>query len=171
MKGAIFFASKYGSTAQYAKWISEATGIPMFDIRESTADPEQYDFLILGAPIIYYKLYNHKWMKENLSVIARKPTVLFTVSGASAGPKLDQWIADCIPKNLVAHVKHIALQGRQKPEELTWYDRTMLKIAARFNKDPKARNEELHGFDFMNKSTIKQVVQEIGALQVSPAII
>lgn len=32
MKGAIFFSSKYGSTAQYAHWISQATGLPAYDI-------------------------------------------------------------------------------------------------------------------------------------------
>lgn len=32
MNGAIFFASKYGSTAQYAEWIAEATDLPMFDV-------------------------------------------------------------------------------------------------------------------------------------------
>jgi len=30
MNGAIFYSTKYGSTAQYAQWISEATGPPAF---------------------------------------------------------------------------------------------------------------------------------------------
>jgi len=39
MKGAIFFSTKYGSTAQYAKWIGEATGLPVFNIKVTNADP------------------------------------------------------------------------------------------------------------------------------------
>jgi hypothetical protein len=38
MKGAIFFSSKYGSTAQYANWIGEATGLPVFDVKDAKAD-------------------------------------------------------------------------------------------------------------------------------------
>ena len=52
MKGAIFFSSKYGSTEQYAHWIGEATGLPVFNVKDETADPGNYDFLILGSPII-----------------------------------------------------------------------------------------------------------------------
>ena len=89
MKGAIFFASKYGSTAQYANWIAEATGLPVFNINETKIDLSKYDFLVIDSPIIYYKLFNRKWIKANSAVIEKKPTLLFTVSVASAGMKLD----------------------------------------------------------------------------------
>ena len=56
MKGAIFFSTKYGSTAQYANWIGEATGLPVFNVKDADADLSTYDFLILGSPILYYKL-------------------------------------------------------------------------------------------------------------------
>ena len=51
MNGAIFFSSKYGGTAQYANWISERTGLPVFDTKDANADPVQYDFLVLSSPI------------------------------------------------------------------------------------------------------------------------
>lgn len=89
MNGAIFFASKYGSTEQYANWISEATGLPVFNVKDANADPSKYDFLVLGCPIIYYKLLNRKWIKRNLANIENKPVILFTVSGAPGGSKLD----------------------------------------------------------------------------------
>ena len=53
MDGAIFFATKYGSTAQYAEWISAATGLPAFDVKTSKVDPLGYDFLVLGSAVIY----------------------------------------------------------------------------------------------------------------------
>ena len=67
MKGAIFFSGKYGSTEQYSYWISEATGLPVFDIKDPQADPSEYDFLILGSSISYFRLSNRKWVKENLN--------------------------------------------------------------------------------------------------------
>ena len=48
MKGAIFFSSKYGSTAQYARWIGEAAGLPVFDVKDADADPSKYDFFDIG---------------------------------------------------------------------------------------------------------------------------
>jgi menaquinone-dependent protoporphyrinogen IX oxidase len=159
MKGAIFYSTKYGSTAEYAKWISEATGFPLFNVKDTKADPSKYDFLILGSPIIYYKLTIHKWVKKHLQQIDKKPIIFFSVSGAPAGEKLDGWIANSLPKYFVVTMDHVALRGRQIPEQLSLYDRTMLKIASMFNKDPKARKEEFEGFDFMDKSSIKPVVE------------
>lgn len=171
MKGAIFFASKYGSTEQYAKWISEATGLPVFNVKDERGDLEKYDFLILGAPIIYYKLLNRKWLKAHWASIKSKPIILFTVSGAPGGKKLDGWIANSdLPEELISHMKHVALRGRQKPEELTLYDRIMLIIGGLKNPDPIARKEELEGFDYMDKSSIEPIVKLISQLQLEEAM-
>ena len=169
MKGAIFFSSKYGSTAQYADWIGEATGLPVFDVEDAGADPSSYDFLIIGSPIIYYKLFNRKWMKRNWAAMENKPVIYFTVSGAPPGEKLNRWFADSLPKQMISKMRHVALPGRQKPEELTWFDRQMLKIAAMRNKDPQAKKEELEGFDYMDKSSIEpilELVQQIRSNEV-----
>lgn len=159
MNGAIFFSSKYGSTAQYANWIGEATGLPVFDVKDNNADPSKYDFLILGSPIIYYKLSIYKWIKKHLSIIEDKPIFFFSVSGAGAGPKLDGWIADSLPQFLISKMKHVALRGRQIPAELTLYDRMMLIIAGLKNPDPVARKEELQGFDYMDKTSIEPILR------------
>ncbi len=53
MNGAIFFSSRYGSTEQYANWIGEATGLPVFHVDDANADPTKYDFLILGSALIF----------------------------------------------------------------------------------------------------------------------
>jgi len=159
MKGAIFFSSKYGSTAQYAQWIGEATGLPLFDVKKAKADPSQYDFLVLGSPIVYHKLMFHKWVKRNLASFQNRPIVLFSVSGARAGPKLDGWIAESLPAKLISHVEHVALGGRQNPKDLNWFDRIMLIVGGLKNPDPIASKEEMHGFDFMDKSSIEPIVE------------
>ncbi len=167
MTGAIFFSSKYGSTAQYANWIGEATGLSVFDVKSSNADPSKYDFLILGSPVIYYKLTIHKWVKRHLVSIDSKPIIFFSVSGAPAGPKLDGWIADSLPENFISKMNHVALRGRQIPEELTWFDRMMLIIASLTNKDPEARKQEFEGFDFMDKSSIEPILKLVEQFQIS----
>ncbi len=165
MNGAIFFSGQYGSTAQYANWIGEATGLPVFDVNDPTADPSKYDFLVLGSSVIIFKLTIRKWVKANWTSIENKPVILFTVSGAPAGPKLDGWIADCLPENLVAQMEHVALRGRLNPKELSWWVRLILKIGAMKNKDPEARKQELEGFDFMDRSSIEPALKLVQRYQ------
>lgn len=167
MKGAIFFSTRYGSTAQYAEWTSQATGLPAFDVNEANADPSEYDFLVLGSPVIYHKLALRKWMERNAAVIQNRPTILFSVSGAGAGPKLDGWMAQSLPAELISHVMQFALRGRQNPGELTWYDRIMLIIGGLKNPDPVAAREEMRGFDFMDKDSIEPIVETARRLKES----
>ena len=161
MKGAILYITKYGSTAEYAQWIGEATGLPVFNVKDKNADPSKYDFLVLGSPIIYYKLKIHKWIKSNKDIINNKPIILFSVSGAGPSEKLDKWLKKSLSKEITSRMLHVALKGRQIPSELTLYDRTMLIIAGLKNPDPQARKEELKGFDYMDKSSIEPIVKLI----------
>jgi len=159
MNGAIFYATSYGSTAEYADWISKATSLPAFDVGKQGAKPSDYDFLVIGSPVIYHKLLFHKWAKRHEDALCGRPLLLFSVSGAGAGKKLDGWIAGCLPARLIAHFDHVALRGRQNPRDLNWYDRMMLIIGGLMNPDPVASREEMKGFDYMDKASIAPIVE------------
>lgn len=167
MIGAIFYSSKYGSTAQYATWIAEATGLPAFNMEDSTEDPARYDFLILGSPIIYFRLRGRKWVKKNLKKLLGKPLIYYTLSGAPAGPKLDKWISKSLPDEIVAEMKHVTLGGRQHPKELNWFDWIMLKIAGLTNPDREAGRDEMHGFDYMDKASIAPILDLVEEFQMA----
>ena len=158
MKGAVLYATKYGSTAEYAAWIGAAGELPVLNVRKEYVDPDKYGFLILATPVIYYKLLITDWVQRNRPKLDGKPIIMVTVSGAPPGPKLDAWVGDSLPSDFVANVTHVALRGRQSPGDLTWYDRAMLIIAAWKNPDPVASKEELKGFDYMDKNSIAPVV-------------
>lgn len=164
MNGAIIYASKYGSTAQYAQWIGEATGLPVFNI-EGAPRPESFDFLVLGSPVIYYGFLIENWVSEHLGALEERPVVFFSVSGAGPGPKLDRWLRESLPKSFVEHMHHVGLRGRQDPKDLTLYDRTMLIIAGLKNPDRKAGREELKGFDYMDQGSIGPIVEMVRRLQ------
>ena len=168
MDGAIFYASKYGSTADYARWIGEATGLPVFDLTRDPAQPSDYEFVVLAAPVIYHKLLGRRWVRRHSASLLRRPVLLVSVSGAGAGTKLDGWIAASFAAEFVAHAEHFALRGRQNPRELNLYDRVMLQIGGLMNRDPQARRDEMKGFDYMDKSSIAPVVDRIRALQAGP---
>ncbi|MGI9597565.1 MAG: flavodoxin domain-containing protein [Acidimicrobiales bacterium] len=169
MNGAIFFSSKYGSTAEYAGWIGDATGLPVYSVTDSHGDPADYDFLVLGSPIMHYRLSIRRWLKRHAAQVLSRPTILFTVSGAPAGLKLDGWMADSLPDSLVSHVQHVALRGRSRPEDLTRWDRITQVMGGLMNRDSQAREEELQGFDYMDKSSIGPVIDLVRELQASPA--
>ena len=158
MNGAIFFSGQYGSTAQYASWIAEATGLPVFDVNDTNADLSDYDFLVLGSSVIIHKLTIQKWIKKNLVSIENKPIILFTVSGAPAGQKLDSWIANSLPADLISKIKHVALLGKLDHKKISWWTKLVLTIGAWKNDDPKAKKEEMEGFDFMDKSSIEPIL-------------
>jgi len=167
MKGVVFFSSKYGSTAQYAQWIAQATSLPACDIDETRVSLSEFDFLVLGSPVIYFKPMFRRWVKRNLDGILARPTLFFTVSGAGAGPKLDGWLENSLPASFMSHATHVALRGRQDPRELTRFDRTMLIIAGLFNPDRKAAKDEMKGFDSMDKASIGPIVEKIRDLQTN----
>lgn len=167
MNGAIFFSGEYGSTAQYADWISEATGLPVFDVNNSDADPNKFDFMVLGSSVIIYKLTIRKWAEMKLVHILDKPTILFTVSGEPPGSKLNGWIADSLPERLISHAEHVALRGRLQLDKLSWWVRLVMRIGAWKNDDPEGKKHELEGFDFMDKSGIEPIITWVRLLQSS----
>lgn len=167
MKGAIFFSGKYGSTEQYSRWISEATGLPVFDIQDARADPAKYDFLILGSSILFFRLTNRKWVKKNLTTLKGRTRILFSVSGAGPSDKLNRWVANSLPTELLSQIEHVALRGKLDHSKVSWWVRLILWMGSLFNPSREARKDERYGFDYMDQSSIEPIVRRIEQLQTS----
>lgn len=165
MKGAIFYNGKYGSTEQYARWIGEATNLPVLDCKEPQSDPADYDFLILGSSIILFRLTIRKWIRANWKGVVNKPVVLFSVSGAGASPKLERWVARSLPENLRSRMAHVPLRGRLDHSKLGWGMRVFMQIGSLFNRDPEASRDERYGFDYVDKQSIAPIVELINQFQ------
>ena len=169
MKGLILFTSQYGSTADYASWISEATGLPTHDLRNGDIELSDYDFLVLGSPIYYFKPKLRKWIERHLATILNKPVFFFTVSGAGDGEKLRDWLVRSLPQTFISYMQHVALRGRMNPSQLSFFHRAMLKIGSLFNKDLAAKTEELQGFNYVDKASIAPLVGMINKLLAKQA--
>ncbi|MBT8182773.1 MAG: flavodoxin domain-containing protein [Eudoraea sp.] len=159
MNGAIFFSGKYGSTEQYANWIGEATGFPVFDIKDPNADPSKFEHLILGSSILYFRLTIRKWIRANLSKLQGRSKVLFSVSGAGPSAKLNRWVDKSIPSGLATQMEHVAHRGRLDHTKVSWWVRQMLWIGSLFNPDPEARKDERQGFDYVDKESIGPILK------------
>lgn len=164
MKGAIFFSGKYGSTEQYANWIGEATGLPVFDIEDTHPDPSHFDFIIVGSSVRYFRLTIRKWLRANMPKLEDKARILFSVSGAGPGDELDKWVANSLPVELASKLIHIGLRGRLDHSKVSWWVRQLLWIGSLFNPDPQASKEERYGFDYVDKDSIKPIVELIRQL-------
>ena len=167
MKGAIFFSGKYGSTEQYSNWISEATGLPAFNINDDRADPAKFDFLVLGSSILYFRLSNRKWVKENLATLKDRAKVLFSVSGAGPSKKLNRWVSYSLPKELLSQMNHIGLRGKLDHSKVGWGVKIMLWMGSLFNPSTEARKDERYGFDYMDKASIEPIVKLVEQFQLS----
>ena len=118
---------------------------------------------------MHYKLSIRKWLRRNAEHVRSKPTILFTVSGAPGGAKLDGWVADSLPDSLLSQMDHVALRGRSRRAELTRWDRMTQVIGGLKNRDPQARKEELEGFDYMDRSSIEPIIDKVRQLLSSSA--
>ncbi len=171
MKGAIFFSGKYGSTEQYANWISEATGLPVFDIKDPNADPSKYEYLILGSSILYFGLSIRKWIKANRSKLENRAKILFSVSGAGPSAKLNRWVAKSLPSELALQMEHVALRGRLDHSKVSWWVRQILWMGSLFNPDAAARKDERYGFDYMDKDSIEPILRLVAQFKQSEVLV
>lgn len=169
MKAAIIYAGKYGSTSQYASWLGEATGLPVFNLRDNPPEPWNYDLLILGTSIIVGKPTIARWMKKNWSMLWGRKLLLYSVSGTAPGnPDLPTWMHRHLGKEIMSQVEYVPLRGRMDLEEMPWLIRLMLKLVAKASKDPETKKRMSEGFDYMDRESLAPILRWYEA-QTRPA--
>jgi len=167
MKGIIVYKGKYGATAQYARWLSESTGLPLLDFAKATPGAlAGYDLVILGSSVYVGNLVLAKWLDQNANLLIEKKVLLFIVCGATAdNPAQQQQLLDRnLGRALRRAVKSFFLPGRCIISGLSWKDRLMLKIGAWMEKDPKNKAVMKAGFDNMARGKLDQLVNEVRGL-------
>lgn len=169
MTGAIIYDSKYGVTEQYARWIGAATGLPVHSVADPEAMPERFDFVVLGSPVIYYKVIIGPWVRGHLDALLERPVIFFTVSGRPPGAMLDRWISDSLPRAFTDHMRYSYLRGRLDVQQVSWLDRIILTISGLLEKDRVTGYRKIHGFDFVDKASIAPIVAAVRGLQGAEA--
>lgn len=160
MNGAIFYWGERGSTAQYAQWISEETGLPVFDTNKTQTNPADYDFLILGSSVIMMKMPIRKWVRANWYGIKQKPMLLYSVAGAHADdPLFETWLQNSYPADLIERAPHFVLGGRLDLSKFSWWMRIFMKIGAYTKPTEEKKRDMLEGFDRVDKDSITPIVQ------------
>lgn len=160
MNAAIFYTGKFGSTRQYAQWLSEATGLPVFNLRKDAPEPWNYDLLILGTSIIIGKPTISRWIKKNWPMLWGRKLLLYSVSGTAPGnPDLNTWMRRYLGEEVMSQVKYVPLRGRLDLEEVPWLLRVLLKMAAKATRDPETKIRMSDGFDYMDRGSLEPILE------------
>ena len=130
MTGIIVYRSTYGSTKQYAEWIHEETGFPLFDSRDKSI-PWDADTIVIGCSIIASKPFLTGWIRKHWDRLNGKRVLLFTTSGADpAKEPVRDWIEKALPDEVRRGARIFPLAGRFDFANLTRLHQAMLWIAS-----------------------------------------
>lgn len=166
LRGAVLYHGKHGSTRQYAEWIAEETGLPLFDLEHSRLDPDFYDYLVLGSAVYIGRLFMRKWLMQNWEALRDKPVLLFSVSGtAKDDPEFEEIKENSLPGEMWEELTFYPLRGRLNPGKLSWFLRMMLKFAGRMQKNPEARERMTRGFDFVDREAVRPIIEWVDRVE------
>ena len=131
MSGIIVYRSSYGSTKQYADWIHEETGFPVYDSRDKGIPWDGADTVVIGSPILANKPMLTGWIGKHWDRMKDKNVVLFTTSGADpATDPVKDWIEKALPEPIRSGIRVFPLAGRFDYAKLRGPYKAMIWAAA-----------------------------------------
>ena len=161
MKGLILYRSTYGSTEQYARWISEETGYELLELgKQRRKQVEDSDVVIVGAPVMAGQSAAGRWIVKNWPALKDKKVVLFTTSGADPD---DPEILENYRKNIDSGIRdrltYVPLGGRIIVGELKPLHRFLMRLGQRFEKDESVRENMGKDVDRLDRRGIEALVR------------
>ena len=163
-KGLIVYKGKYGATHQYANWLGEQLGYPVTEAGSADARTlNKYDVIVMGGSVYVGKIMIGRWMKEYEDILRRKELFLFVVCGTppAESDKLAAMISSNMSSSLREKVEPFFLHGRMILSKLGWFDRFMLKMGARLEKDKTVSKRMLEEFDDVKKENLVPLLKAI----------
>lgn len=158
MSGVIIYRSSYGSTKQYADWIHEETGFPMFDNRDKALDWDA-DTVIIGCPVLANKPFLLSWMKKHWDKMRDKQVILFTTSGADpASAPVRDWIETSLPEGMKDKIKIFPLAGRFNYAQLSGMHKFMMQIGAVLFRSEDIKNQMKHPVDGVSRENLAELL-------------
>jgi len=163
MTGLIIYASKYGSTGEYAALIAEKLSAKCIEADEVTSeDIDNADYLVLGSPVYAYSVLPEMedFLDKHQEILAGKPLAAFVVCGDTlwnpeveeGGEKNLRKLTDLLPGVPFAVA---VLGGRMIMEDLDAEDGPRIRaFYERIGREPA-------GFDRMDLSAADAFVERI----------
>lgn len=165
MKGAVIYRSKYGSTGQYAKWLSESLQASLINAKEAGAtDLTPFEYLVFCSPVFYGKLLISGFIKKNRSLLKDKRIYLLVVGGMDENAKDD--IKNMLNANFDQkfsdyRIKWFYSGGRMKVEKLGFFEKFLVKKLEKMVKDEKEKEKLQNGYDHIDREKLNAVLEQI----------
>jgi menaquinone-dependent protoporphyrinogen IX oxidase len=174
MKGIIVYKGKYGATRQYADWLAQELELSVLPA-DNLASPQlkEYDVILIGTSVYTGQLKIAAWIKENQSILKDKKLFLFLVSATkpTEKEKLDAYVRSGIPDELRRRCKIFYLPGRMILQKLSWQDRFLLKMVARFAKNSDGKKNKPVDFDHVKKEHLSGMIGAVKQTLVSEKMV
>jgi len=164
--GIIIYFTAYGTTKQYAEWISDEIHTKIRSYKEVTDDELQSsDYLIIGSFVMAHKLIISKWLSKKEQILKNKRLFFYSVSGAKPGTKeLENIFEISLPESLLKNAKTYQFGGKLRYEDLSGFHKLMIKIGILIEKDPGTKAEMKRDTkiakDNINRDYIKPLIQD-----------
>lgn len=168
--GAIVFKGKYGATMQYAHWLGQELDLPYLDSDQVSDEKlSGFDFIILGSSVYYGKLLLRPFLTKHKAVLKTKKLFIFIDCATPDSDEREQKkiLSENIPKSLLKKDNFFFLPGKLTINTLDLVDRTMLRVAAFFEKDPKRKNVMTHGVDAVSKDNLIDLAIAVEAFMLA----
>jgi len=159
MSGIVVYRSNYGSAKQYADWIHEETGFPVYDSRDKKIPWDGADTVVIGCPILANKPVLAGWIGKNWERMKDKNVVLFTTSGAdpATGPVKD-WVEKALSEPVRSAIRIYPLPGRFDYAGLNGPHKAMIWVAANLFGSKDVKNQMKNPVDGIAKEKLGELL-------------
>ncbi|PKL76638.1 MAG: hypothetical protein CVV27_09260 [Candidatus Melainabacteria bacterium HGW-Melainabacteria-1] len=168
MDGIILYMGKYGSTAQYAAWLSEATGFDAVDLLKAPRTGlGAYRRVVLGSSLHCGRLRISGWLHHHRAELAKRDVFLYSVSGLPPESRLLHHMVQAnLGFGMMAHINYYPLPGRLIYHELDAVDRWLLRgeawLGIRLGQYPGRYLSATGDFNNVSRSQLDPLLQALG---------
>lgn len=169
-KIAVVYKSKYGSTKQYAQWISEELGADLCTVEEAKKKSfDAYDTIIFGGSINAGGIKGIEFLKKNMKAFGGKRIIAFAV-GLNVDDEKN--MQDCREINFVKKLADIPcyfLPGAYDPAVVSGFDKKLMGIVKKMaasgaQTDPAARalvDAIEKGANFIDRDRLEPLLEAV----------
>lgn len=180
MKTAVIYKSHYGSTKQYAEWLSEKLNADLYEKSEiKPITLKNYDVIIYGGGLYAGGINGISLLTKNWDIIKNNKIIVFTVG--LADPEKEENIASIynsigkvFSEDAKKHIKLFHLRGGIDYSKLNFIHKPMMAMLKKVisKKGESELTDEDKGFletygkkvDFINKDSITPLIDYVNSL-------
>jgi menaquinone-dependent protoporphyrinogen IX oxidase len=169
LKCLIIYKTLYGSTKEYAEWISEELKADIIDINKAgKIDFNNYDTIIFGCYIFFSKVPIRKFIINNWTKFENKNIILYTTSGINPEKGLgilNYIVKSGFPRDIRKKIKFFHFSGRYLINKFNIIHRALIRFGSLIVKDPQIKNGMKVSNDGVKRDKINDLVRYLQELK------